>query len=293
VLQGVILDVNQKQAVEASMVPMFRAVARLAIEQGLTYQTLSHLLRHAMIDVAPAVANSQGVPSNDSQLALMTGLTRREIKRLRETPTARRDTPKSISDRVAEQWLINPRFCDDQAAPKPLMLKDTAGAPTFDELVSSVTTDIRPRALLEQWSSRGFITITEDDFVLLNRTAFFSRTDMDVILTSFSQVVSSAIDSHRDAMMQVPNAGFLRLVETKPLSGESRAAMKVFVKQLAEETQLRVVQKARALLATQATADTHESHDLLHERLQPLIFCAFLGRLDPLTTPRHRSDQSP
>jgi len=50
-------------------------------------------------------------------------------------------------------------------------------APSFEQLVSSVTKDVRPRAVLDEWLDRKLVTINDDEEIVLVDTAFVPRGD--------------------------------------------------------------------------------------------------------------------
>jgi hypothetical protein len=69
----------------------------------------------------------------------------------------------------------------------PLPRSAPAGQASFDALIASVTTDIRPRAMLDDWISQGIVTIGEDDRVHLNTGAFIPRAGGDEQLFYFGR----------------------------------------------------------------------------------------------------------
>ena len=58
----------------------------------------------------------------------------------------------------------NPKFLEVNGSPAKLKKKN--GAKSFEELVVSVSKDIRPRTLLDEWSKRGFVSIETDEITL-------------------------------------------------------------------------------------------------------------------------------
>jgi hypothetical protein len=51
----------------------------------------------------------------------------------------------------------------------------SSNGPSFDALVESVTTDLRPRAVLDEWLSQGIVTMDAAGMVRLNMSAFIPR----------------------------------------------------------------------------------------------------------------------
>jgi hypothetical protein len=68
-------------------------------------------------------------------------------------------------------------FLDEYGKPRKLPRAGSvpSGQATFDGLVESVTTDIRPRSVLEDLLSQGIVFLDSEDCVQLNAQAFIPR----------------------------------------------------------------------------------------------------------------------
>ena len=72
----------------------------------------------------------------------------------------------------------------------PLPLPRTAeDGPSFDRLVESVTRDVRPRAVLDDWVSQGIATIGADDRISLSADAFLPQQGREEQLFYFARNV--------------------------------------------------------------------------------------------------------
>lgn len=56
----------------------------------------------------------------------------------------------------------------------PRLRSETAG-PSFEDLVESVTTDVRPRAVLDDFLAQGIVILEPEDQIRLNPAAFILR----------------------------------------------------------------------------------------------------------------------
>jgi hypothetical protein len=61
----------------------------------------------------------------------------------------------------------------------PLPRTADDGAPSFELLVTSITKDVRPRAVLDEWLDRKLVTINDGDEIVLVETAFVPHGDDD------------------------------------------------------------------------------------------------------------------
>ncbi len=152
---------------------LLQPLIRLLIRSGITFPVLEDLLRTLYVEVA-----QQGLPPNDpgrsdSRISLRTGVHRKEIRRLRlEPPAPAFETPAVVtrSSRIIAAWLGEAPWTDAAGAPLPLP-RQGAGA-CFEALVASVTVDVRPRAVLDEFLSQGIVRIDAEERVALNIAAF-------------------------------------------------------------------------------------------------------------------------
>src|SRR5512134_387979 len=73
-----------KQAAFASSRLLLRPVVRLLLRCGVTWKEFAELCKVVYVEVAAADFGRRGRPTNASRIAILTGLGRREVKRVRE-----------------------------------------------------------------------------------------------------------------------------------------------------------------------------------------------------------------
>ena len=157
---------------------LLRPLVRLAMRAGVTFPVLSDMVRTLCVEVASRELLTSPRARTDSRISLLTGVHRKEIRRLRELPGDADPIPPAITlgTQVVGRWLGLGAYTAFNGQPLPL--PRTAGAegePSFDSLVESITTDIRPRAVLDDWLSQGLVTLDGEDRVHLNTAAFLPR----------------------------------------------------------------------------------------------------------------------
>ncbi len=153
---------------------LLRPLARLLIAKGVGLAALTELLKEAYVDVALNEFPVDGKKQTDSRVSLLTGVHRKDVKRLRERPTEKMAAPRSIGlgAQIVSRWLGSKDTTDKKGQPLPLPRKAESRAPSFDSLVSGVSKDLRPRALLDEWLRLGVARLDDDGRVVLNRRAF-------------------------------------------------------------------------------------------------------------------------
>ncbi len=119
-----------------------------------------------------------GKEQTDSRVSLLTGIHRKEVRRLRGAGAPISAAPASLSrtSRIIARWLAAPEYTDSENRPLPLpriALRD--GQPSFESLVASVTRDLRARAVLDEWLDSKIATIDAEGRVVLAEAAFVPR----------------------------------------------------------------------------------------------------------------------
>ena len=161
----------------AALKRLLRPLVRLAIARGLTYPALSELLKGLFVEVAEHDFALAGKAQTDSRLTLLTGVHRKDVKRLREgqarSVAARMPRNVSLGAQIAAAWSTRAGYVDAEGVPLPLPKSAGDGSePSFESLVASVSKDIRPRAVLDEWIRLGVVSIDDQGRVHLDSAAF-------------------------------------------------------------------------------------------------------------------------
>jgi len=157
---------------------LLRPLVRLLIEGGVTYPVLAELLRSLYVEVAVDDLLKDPRARTDSRISLLTGVHRKEIRRWRSETHAPEAVPLVITrtSQIMARWLRAPEYIDTEGQPRPLpRLPQPDGGPSFEGLVQSVTSDVRPRAVLDDWLNHGIVSVDAGDRVVLDTAAFLPR----------------------------------------------------------------------------------------------------------------------
>jgi hypothetical protein len=160
---------------------MLVPLVRLLLSNGVSHPFLVELLKRVYVDVAEQEFAIEGRPQTISRLSLLTGIHRKDVKRLRDEPAEAAAVPRTVSlgAQLVARWVGLDEFRDD-GGPAPLpRLAAADGGPSFESLVESVSKDIRPRAILDEWVRLGVAHVDERDRVCLNTGAFVPEKGFD------------------------------------------------------------------------------------------------------------------
>lgn len=166
---------------QAPLARLLRPLVRLAIRSGMTFPALADLLREIYVNVAEHEFALPTKHQTDSRVSLLTGVHRKEVSRLRGAGAPVSAVPAAISrtSRILARWLADREFSDADGRPLALPRSAEGGQPSFDSLVESVTRDVRPRVVLDEWLDRGLVARDAEDRVVLAETAFVPRAGSD------------------------------------------------------------------------------------------------------------------
>ncbi|WP_298966894.1 DUF6502 family protein [uncultured Methylobacterium sp.] len=158
---------------QAPLARLLRPLVRLFVRTGITFPALTTLLRELYVNVAEYDFALPGKEQTDSRVSLLTGIHRKEVRRLRGAGAPVNAVPASVSrtSRIIARWLAAPDFTDAEGRPRPLPRAGEDG-PSFESLVASVTRDLRPRAVLDEWLDRGLAVQDPEGRIVLAEAAF-------------------------------------------------------------------------------------------------------------------------
>ena len=228
---------------------LLRPLVRLLISHQLTYPLLLRILKSVYVEVAEQEFSREAAPLSDSRIHLLTGIHRKEIKRLRnEQPaTAQIAGTASLGAQLVAAWLGSERFSNADGAPRPLPLKtEKPTEPGFDTLVAEVCRqDIRSRVILDEWLRLGVARL-ENDCVALNTGAFTPDRGFDEKMFFFGKNLRDHIAAGADNLAGGRPPHFDRSVYYDRLSPDSAAELKALAGKLGMEALTRLNRRALA-----------------------------------------------
>lgn len=155
---------------------LLRPLARILLRHNLSFLTFSDLAKKVFIEVAEQEFLPAGRKQSISRIAMLTGLSRKEVLRVKRVPLpADGETiaQQGRSIRVINGWILDDRFLDDAGNPRVL---DFDGQDTsFSSLVRHHSGDIPPRAVLDELLRIGLVELTLDDRVRLISKVYVPR----------------------------------------------------------------------------------------------------------------------
>jgi hypothetical protein len=156
---------------------LLRPLVCILLRNGVSYGTFADLAKWVYVDVATREFAIAGRKQSTSRVAVLTGLTRKEVHRLRQ-PSMPRD--REIAERynraarVIAGWRREREFLDAEGRPAALPMSGETGS--FMSLVRRFSGDMPVRAVLDELRRVGAITELDDGRVELVTRAYIPKT---------------------------------------------------------------------------------------------------------------------
>lgn len=181
---------NPPSALIAALRKVLRPLVRFMMSHGVTQPYLTGLLKEIYVEVAQSDFQLDEKAPSDSRISLLTGVHRKDVRRLRGAPTADSTPPQAVSlgAQVIATWISEKRYLTRDGRPKALAIKTAGGREkTFEDLVISVSRqDLRPRVVLDELHRLGIVSI-DADRVKLEIDAFVPASGFDEKAHYFAQ----------------------------------------------------------------------------------------------------------
>ena len=156
-------------------VETLRPIVRKLLASGIPFGQLEARLRELFVEVAQAdfSRNPRGRQTL-SRIALLTGINRKEVRRLRardarQPPAASFGRNQAAS--LISRWVMSKATSDRRGKPRPLPYQSARGE-SFTKLAREVTADVSPRAILDALVESGAAEIRQGNRVVLKKASY-------------------------------------------------------------------------------------------------------------------------
>lgn len=251
-------DTIQPRILTALLIAL-KPLARALLRAGIGYREFAEISKSAFVSVASKDHGLRGRPTNISRVAVMTGLTRKEVSRIRdEAPDGGlreivRVAPMGV---ILHRWYTENSFIDDAGRPRELAFD---GEPnSFSDLVRRFGGDIPPGAMRTELKRINAIVETGSGRVkVLKRNV--SKTEVDERLVDGLSVVIYpallALAHNTDA--ENPETWVMRTAATSGIRGDDLGR----VRQISSGRLAEFVESIDDLFAAYETVHDNEAQE--------------------------------
>lgn len=159
----VLVSPTPVSATHAFFLRLLRPVAKIMLRQGVSYRELAELCKRVYVAAASDEYGVDGRPANVSRVAMLTGMTRRDVRRVRVSLDADEQrilAKMNSASRILSGWHQDEEFMNKNG--KPLPLPEAGPAPSFEALSRRYAGDIPVSTTLKELLSAGAVVVNHD-----------------------------------------------------------------------------------------------------------------------------------
>lgn len=189
------MPIEPPSSIISALEHCLKPIARLCIHFGIDHRSLSEMLKAAFVSIANEEFKVEGKSQTDSRIALLTGVHRKDVRRLLGRAPQKSGTHhQGLIANLIAQWLGTPDLLDEHDEPKAIPRNPGPDDKySFISLAESLTNDIHPRALMDECVNRGIIRLDDDGMVHLIVESLIPSDDLDEKAHFFGQTIHDHI----------------------------------------------------------------------------------------------------
>jgi hypothetical protein len=167
--------------IQAAFRHLLRPLVRILLRNGVTWREFSNLSKEIFVDVARADYGIDGRPTNDSRVALMTGLSRHEVGKIKRRIVADRPTD-TVPGRISQlltAWHVEREFLAADGSPAVLPVEGEGAS--VETLLKRHAGDMPHGAVMKELERLDLVERDGDRLRVKSRDYIRSSTDPDLI----------------------------------------------------------------------------------------------------------------
>jgi len=182
-------DKLKKQVLDSFLI-VLRPIVRILLRYGIGYREFLEVLKMAYVDIASLDYGIRGRPTNISRIAVMTGLTRKEVRRLRDDLSDGRDRVSVKTTPLADvlhHWHAQNEFTNSSG--KPLTIPFNGDVASFSSLVRRYGGDVPAGAMRTEMKRVDAVRENDDGSLTLLDRSFQASEEHDKLITTLVHAV--------------------------------------------------------------------------------------------------------
>lgn len=190
---------TEQKALIAALGHLLQPFAKLCLAKGIPIQAIEELVRHAFVDAATQACDTSSNQARlTSRISTMTGLTRREVRRIQDEPSPELPATRSVASDVVTYWTSQTDYVNK--AGRPIAIPRQGSKVSFETLAQSVTKDVHPRSVLsEMLRLKLVVHHANNDMVELVEEIFVPSNDWSQMIgflgTNVGEHLEAAVDN--------------------------------------------------------------------------------------------------
>jgi hypothetical protein len=193
-----------KTQVLSALRHVLQPLVRVLLRNGVVWNQFAELGKEVFVQVAREDYGLQGRPTNTARVALITGLSRREVMRVKSVLLGESGPATPMPGRISQiltAWHVDPQFLG--ADGKPALLPASGEGPTMATLLRNHAGDSPHGAVLKELEELRLVERSAQGFRVLARDYIRSAADPDLLrqagvaLHDHAATVAYNVDANR------------------------------------------------------------------------------------------------
>lgn len=155
---------SESSVTQSMMRKVLRPLVRLLLRNGVAFADFSTEARRVFVEVASEDFGLPGRKQSVSRISVLTGVNRKEVKRLLDDPSKAETVQKenNRAARVVSGWMRDEDFRLKSGKPKILGWGDPQVEGSFEDLVKRYSGDMTARAILDELVRVGSVEFNKE-----------------------------------------------------------------------------------------------------------------------------------
>ena len=159
---------------------MLGPIVRILLRNGIGWREFEELGKEVFVEIARRDYGLQGRPTNVARVSMMTGMSRREVTRIRDIVEGRAPQPQPATSRIStvlSGWHLDPEFID--AGGGPAVLPETGSEGSLEALLDRYAGDLPHGAFIKELTQLGLVARVKGGFRVVKRDYVRRASDPD------------------------------------------------------------------------------------------------------------------
>jgi len=168
------------EVIQTTTIRILKPLIRILLRNGIAYGTFADIARKIYVDAGYDEASRREQKLTVSNVSILTGINRKEVKRLKESLSFDSDNSLKKFDRIVRVlagWQHDEEFLDEDHEPKDLQLEGMKSS--FTSLVKQYSGDMPIVAMLNALMDSGNIKIIDNGYIQLINPNYLPSSDSD------------------------------------------------------------------------------------------------------------------
>jgi hypothetical protein len=244
------MGIYVSEKLKAAVGLILRPLSKLLIQGEISCAHATEMLKTSLVQVASEKLIELNEPITDTRIHLMTGVHRKDVKRIKgaQGSDQTKQSNMPLTSQALSKWIGDPQFLNADGSPRPLEKKTNGSQDSFDDLIYSLSKDVRSKAVLDEMISRKMVAIDRSGLIALNLENIIANQPTDEV----THFLGMNIHDHLEvAVGNLTNPHALQLERSAHYFGLSESAAKEleeFSKKEGMRILMAINEKAQALI---------------------------------------------